>query len=332
MVAVSRATSTTQRLGRLPAELEPMRYAAAVMTTSNWSVWRSCVPPFRVTILIAGAGTINEYCGTRLSQPVANVNAPVRPTRTASLAAVVREDVKPGYNLIIRSWKACGPDAVVDEISSAIGPYIVILPPLSGISSYGWLDTRFSRDRVLLGVAYLAVMHDQGGVIRHFDAHDVVTVGARSGRTTDATEHFFALNPALQAIAEHDPGAMEQMGDAPSNCLDDLPDARDGTRHSRRARRRAPDEATISECCAVAGAECHALSDDDLRGLQVGLLDANSTSAASMTRDIAQNAPRAEAQAIVGDLIVRPEDSTLELTLARPTATWSMEVSMRRHA
>ncbi|MDM0087988.1 2-dehydropantoate 2-reductase [Variovorax sp. J22G40] len=304
-------------------------------------------------ILIVGAGAIGGYYGARLLQAGADVTFLVRPQRAASLAssglqvrselgdfsgtvaAVVREDVKPAYDLIVLSCKAYDLDAAMRDIAPAMGPDTVILPFLNGMSVYDQLDARFGRDRVLGGVAYIAVMLDQDRVIRHFGANDVVVVGARSELTAHPAERFFALISASQGSRTLSPDVTQALWNkwvmlgtgALMTCLmrgtvADILATRDGERLTKQA---------IGECCAVAEAESHALSADDLRGLEARLLDTRSTWAASMMRDIAQDAPRLEAQAIVGDLIVRAERRTLELPLAR-TAYCHLQVYEGQHA
>jgi 2-dehydropantoate 2-reductase len=73
----------------------------------------------------------------------------------------------------------------------------------------------------------------------------------------------------------------------------------------------------MEECLSVAAAEGHALSDEDKQRLGARLLDATSTWAASMMRDIAQGAQQLEADAIVGDMIVRAERHGLAVPLVR---------------
>ncbi|ROR24724.1 ketopantoate reductase [Comamonas sp. BIGb0124] len=304
-------------------------------------------------ILVVGAGAIGGYYGARLLQAGAQVSFLVRPQRAASLAsnglqvrselgdfsgavaAVVREDLKPVYDLIVLSCKAYDLDAAMHDIGPAVGPDTVILPFLNGMAVYDLLDARFGRDRVLGGAAYIAVMLDQDRVIRHFGANDVVVVGSRSERTAHAAERFFALISASQGSRKLSPDVTQALWNkwvmlgtgALMTCLmrgtvADILATRDGERLMKQA---------IGECCAVAAAEGHALSAEDLRGLEARLLDTRSTWAASMMRDIAQDAPRLEAQAIVGDLIVRAERRALDLPLAR-TAYCHLQVYEGQHA
>lgn len=303
-------------------------------------------------ILVVGAGAIGGYYGARLLQAGAEVTFLVRPQRAASLAssglqvrselgdfnspvaAVLHENLKPAYDLIVLSCKAYDLNAAMHDLEPAVGGETVILPFLNGMSVYDRLDARFGRDRVLGGVAYIAVMLDQDRVIRHFGANDVVIIGARSERHAHPAERFFALISASEGVRKLSPNVTQALWNkwimlgtgALMTCLmrgtvADILATRDGERLMRQA---------IGECCAVAAAEGHALSADELRSLEARLLDARSTWAASMMRDIAQNAPRLEAQAIVGDLTVRAEHNALDLPLTR-AAYCHLQVYERQH-
>lgn len=85
----------------------------------------------------------------------------------------------------------------------------------------------------------------------------------------------------------------------------------------------------MAECRAVAAAEGVCLTADDVQRLEARLLDTQSTWAASMMRDIAQDAPRIEAEAIVGDILQRAERHGVEATLLR-TAYCHLQVYERK--
>jgi 2-dehydropantoate 2-reductase len=73
----------------------------------------------------------------------------------------------------------------------------------------------------------------------------------------------------------------------------------------------------IAECRTVAQLHGHAIPEPVVAAMQARLLDEASTWAASMMRDIAQGAPRIEADVIVGDLIKRAAGYGHELPLSR---------------
>jgi hypothetical protein len=78
----------------------------------------------------------------------------------------------------------------------------------------------------------------------------------------------------------------------------------------------------MAECQAVAQLCGHPIPEPVSDAIQGRLLDSSSTWAASMMRDIAQGAPRIEADAIVGDLVACAAERGRDLPLSRrPIAT-----------
>ncbi|ARP81643.1 2-dehydropantoate 2-reductase [Bordetella genomosp. 8] len=298
-------------------------------------------------ILVVGAGAIGGYYGARLLEAGADVTFLVRPRRaallrerglrvysalgdyTGSVRAVTRDALTAAYDLVLLSCKAYDLDDAVADIAPAMSGSAAILPFLNGMSVYDSLDQRYGRARVLGGVAYIATMLEADGAIRHFGANDVVQIGARAPGARGVAEAAYALfarSPGNRALA----GEIDQAlwnkwvmlaSGALMNCLmrgtiADILATQDGRDLMVQAMR---------ECSAVAAAEGHALSDDETQRLGARLLDDKSTWAASMMRDIAQQAPRLEADAIVGDMIVRAERHGIAVPLVR-TAYCALQV------
>lgn len=289
-------------------------------------------------ILIVGAGAIGGYYGARLLQAGADVTFLVRARRAALLAdrglrvrsdlgdfdapvaTVLREDLRPIYDLIVLSCKSYDLDAVLDDIQPAMAGETMILPFLNGLDVYDQLDARFGLDRVLGGVAYIAVMLEPDGAIRHFGSSDVVIIGARS-QGVSCAEQFHALieqSAGTRTLADNIARALWNKwvmlaSGAAMTCLmrgtvGDILATRDGAILMQQA---------MSECRAVAAAEGVELDSDDVQRLETRLLDRRSTWAASMMRDIAQEAPRIEAYAIVGNLLERAEQHHIDTPVLR---------------
>lgn len=304
-------------------------------------------------ILVVGAGAIGGYYGARLQQAGADVTFLVRPRRAAWLASnglqvrsalgdftgpvatVSRENLKAGYDLVVLSCKAYDLDATLQDIEPAMGGGAAVLPYLNGLSVYDRLDGLFGRDRVLGGVAYIAVMLDPQGVVRHLGDTDVVVTGARSDASAPVAQAFHALIAQSSGARNLSPDVGHALWNkwvmlasgAMMTCLmrgtvGEILATRDGTALMHRA---------MAECRAVAAAEGAGLSADDVQRLEARLLDTQSTWAASMMRDIAQDAPRIEAQAIVGNMLERAERHGVEATLLR-TAYCHLQVYERQHA
>ncbi|OZI60522.1 2-dehydropantoate 2-reductase [Bordetella genomosp. 11] len=304
-------------------------------------------------ILVVGAGAIGGYYGARLLQAGADVTFLVRPRRATLLRetglrvksslgdyagpvrTVTRDAVRPDYDLVLLSCKTYDLDAAIADIAPAMRGPAVLLPFLNGMSVYDALDGHYGRDRVLGGVAYIATMLEPDGAIRHFGSNDVVQVGARSPFARAIAEDFHALisrSPGNRAIAADIDQALWNKwvmlaSGALMNCLmrgtlADILATRDGRALMRQA---------MEECSAVAAAEGHPLGDEETQRLSARLLDETSTWAASMMRDIGQDMPRLEADAIVGDMIVRAERHGLAVPLIRASYC-NLQVYERQHA
>jgi len=290
-------------------------------------------------ILVVGAGAIGGYYGARLLQADVDVTFLVRPKRAGLLATqglrvrselgdfdapvrtIQREQLHTGFDLIVLSCKSYDLGAAMDDIQAAVGHDTRILPFLNGLSVYDELDARFGRDRVLGGVAQIATMLDKEGVIRHFGTHDAVIVGARSVATEQAAADFHALISRTRGTRSLSTDVTRALWNkwvtlasgAMMNCLmrgtiADILSTENGADLMRQA---------MAECRSVANAQGHSLSDEEVRLLEARLLDKGSDWAASMMRDIAHNAPRLEAKAIVGDMIVRASRHGLDVPLMR---------------
>jgi len=126
-------------------------------------------------ILILGAGAIGGYFGARLQDAGGDITFLVRSARAAQLAArglhvesplgnvdvkpkaITAEGVHEHFDVAILTCKAYDLGSAVDSIAPFVGPDSVILPLLNGMAHLDLLDSRFGRDRVLGGVAHLAV-------------------------------------------------------------------------------------------------------------------------------------------------------------------------------
>jgi 2-dehydropantoate 2-reductase len=304
-------------------------------------------------ILVVGAGAIGGYYGARLIQAGADVTFLVRPGRAAILAAqglkvrselgdfdapvrtVAREALKPGYDVVLLSCKTYDLDAAIDDFAPAMGHDTAILPFLNGMSVYDKLDKRFGRDRVLGGVAYVATMLDDTGVIRHLGGNDIVQLGTRSATAPEVVaplHQLLASSRGQRAVSLDITQALWNKwvmlaSGALMNCLmratiADIMSTVDGRALMMQA---------MAECRAVASAEGHALAADEVARLEARLLDASSGWAASMMRDIGHGARQIEADAIVGDMIHRAERHGLAVPLVR-AAYCHLQVYTRQQA
>ncbi|WP_326543732.1 ketopantoate reductase family protein [Pseudorhodoferax sp.] len=278
-------------------------------------------------VLVLGAGAIGSYYGTRLQQAGASVTYLVRPARARQLrqeglrvhselgsfsgpvALVEAGQELPASDLVVLACKSYDLVDAARSIAPAVGRGTAILPFLNGLQPYDQLDAMFGKDRVLGGVAYIAVMLQADGSTRQLGTADRVVLGARSPAFRDLAEDLYALlarSPGQRTVDERieqqlwNKWAMLCTG-AAVTCLFRGSVAQIlATAHGA-----ACVEAALEEACRVAQAEGFALQVQDLQQIRASLLNPASPWKASMARDIDQGLPRIEADAIVGDMLAR---------------------------
>ncbi len=148
-------------------------------------------------ILILGAGGIGGYYGGRLAAAGVDVTFLVRPRRAAVLAehglvikspfgdltqkvnTLTADTVRPGYDAIIISCKAFDLEEAIAAIRPAAAGAL-ILPQLNGMAHLDRLDAEFGRDRVLGGVAGIAVTLTADGEVHHLNKLATFVTGPRS--------------------------------------------------------------------------------------------------------------------------------------------------------
>jgi 2-dehydropantoate 2-reductase len=278
-------------------------------------------------ILVLGAGAIGAYYGARLIEAGADVSFLLRAPRAAALAAggmrvksalgdfhaqvptLQRIAAPATYDVVLLACKTYDLEAAIEAIAPAVEGGALVLPFLNGLAAYDKLDARFGKDRVLGGVAYIATMMEKDGGIVHYGSNDVVVLGARSeaGRGTAAALHaLFAATPGVRKLSD----AIEQalwdkwvmiasaamMNTLMRATVAGILATRDGKALMVQA---------MAECRAVAAASGHPLADAVMQQMDGRLLDKKSEWAASMMRDIDQDAPRLEGDDVVGDMLAR---------------------------
>lgn len=303
-------------------------------------------------ILVVGAGAIGGYYGARLLEAGADVTFLVRPKRAAVLGAsglkvrsalgdfdapvrtVQSDALKPGYDLVLLGCKTFDLEAAIADFAPAAGSHTVVLPFLNGLGAYDRLDACFGRGRVAGGVSYIAATLGADGVIRHDGTTDIVQVGARAPQALDTVQRLHELISRSAGVRSMPPDIEQALWNkwlmlaagALMTCLmrgtvGDILASQDGVRLMSQS---------IDECRAVSAAEGHPPGAEDLARIRARLLDPQSTWAASMMRDIASGAPRVEADAVIGDLLVRAARHGIDLPLVR-TAYCHLQVYQRQH-
>jgi len=285
-------------------------------------------------ILVLGAGAIGGYYGAELISGGADVTFLVREQRLRQLQtdglvievdgseahlAVRSATVVPAsetFDLVLMSCKTYDLESAMDAVAPAVAGGALVLPLLNGLEAYERLDDRFGRDKVLGGVAYVAVSLEHDARIRRSAGQDQLLLGARSPAGTPVAGRlleFLSRRGTSRALS----GTIEQelwnkwvmiAAGAAMTCLmrgrvKDILAASEGELLMRRA---------IHECAAVASASGFPIANVSMRRIEAVLLDAHSLWMASMARDIAAGAPRLESTAVLGDMVRRAQSFSLE--------------------
>lgn len=280
-------------------------------------------------VLILGAGAMGGYFGARLVEVGIDIAFLVREGRAALLSrsglvinselgnfrqqvATVSSASTDGHiDLVLLACKAYDLPAAIDAIAPVVDAGACVLPLLNGMSVYEQLDTRFGRERVLGGVAYIATSLNAKGEIDHEGGMDKLIVGARHASQSDLAAGFvekLSRGPGVRELSAQveqdlwDKWVMLAAG-AALTCLmranvGQIMATVYGTKLMTKA---------IDECANVARASGHPLSEGTIGKIRSRLLDRNSQWAASMMRDIAVRATNLEVDSIIGDMARRAE-------------------------
>jgi len=168
-------------------------------------------------ILVLGAGGIGGYFGARIQCAGGDVTFMVRPARAKNIIAnglrvssalgdlniipkIVTSIADPSsiFDVIILSCKSYDLNVALESVSPAIGPQSIILPLLNGVAHLDTLDARFGRERVLGGVAHLAVTLTPSGEIRHLNKIHRLIIGSRC---SPCPKQVFALAELLSTTS-----------------------------------------------------------------------------------------------------------------------------------
>ena len=295
-----------------------------------------CFPAIRcklghtMRILILGAGGIGGYFGARIHNAGGDVTFLVRPTRADNLLANGLRVLSPlgdayitpkivtsvgssthnNFDIVVLSCKAYDLDTALDSISTALSPDGLTLPLLNGFARLPRLDARFGRQRVLGGLAHLAVTLAPTGEIQHLNKIHRLLIGTRS---TPISPLVYPLAEVLTRSGVDfslSDSIEEDMWDkfiflsalAGATCtmrssIGDILDTHSGETFI---------VGLLDECVAVAAKHDHTPSPDQLAAYRSHLTPRGSTSTASMLRDIERGGPT-EADHILGDMVRRAE-------------------------
>lgn len=280
-------------------------------------------------ILVLGAGALGGYYGARLMEAGADVTFLVRPPRTTLLrdqglvvkspmgdfsgtvTTTTAEEVSHPFDVILLTCKAYDLESATNSIAPAVGEDTLIIPLLNGLAAYDMLDKRFGAHHVAGGVSYIATSLRSSGDIVHLNPSDKLLVGARQPAQSDRVKAFHEIaskSDGTRMLSDHIEQELWEKwvmicAGAAVTCLmrssiGDILKTNEGEEIIK---------SILDECIAVARESGYEPRPEAKRSADGVLLARDSGWAASMMRDIDANAPRIEADAIVGDMIRRGE-------------------------
>ncbi|MDD5249592.1 MAG: 2-dehydropantoate 2-reductase [Rhodocyclaceae bacterium] len=289
-------------------------------------------------ILILGAGGIGGYFGARLHAAGSDVSFLVRPARAAQLRAdglrvtspfgdmhvepriVTAVGATDRYDVIVLSCKAYDMGSAVAAVAPAVGSASVVLPLLNGLAHLDVLDAHFGRDRVLGGVAHLAVTLAPGGEVRHLNRTHRLIFGSRAAGESPWLAPLAQLLAAAKIDVLLSPRIEQDMWDkfvflatlAAATCsmragVGDIMAAEGGEAFI---------VGLLDECRSVAVALGHAPDPDRIAAYRGQLTDRGSPLTASMLRDVERGGPT-EADHVIGDMVRRGAAKGLALPLLK---------------
>lgn len=233
---------------------------------------------------------------------------------------VAAGEIQAPFDLILLGLKAYALEAAIGDFASAVGPNTMILPMLNGMRHIELLVQRFGEDPVLAGVCIVASMLDEQGRIVQLNEMQELTYGERSGKITPRIEELDALMQGAGFGAHKSEHIMRDMWEkwvflaslAASTCL-----LRGSIGTIVGAFGKPTVSAIFDECVAIARAAGYTPSEQFLLATHARLTQAGSPLTASMYRDMQAGNP-VEADAILGDLIVRARSLNLETPIDTP--------------
>jgi len=277
--------------------------------------------------LVVGAGAIGGYFGGRLVEAGRDVTFLVRPKRAAELAslglnirsrfgdfsiprpkAILAENLREAYDLILLSCKAFDLDNAIDSFAPAVGAATAILPLLNGMRHLDVLDQRFGASHVLGGQCLIAATLNEKREIAHLNENHDLSFGERDGSLSPRVQAISRLMEGVRFNARASQKILLEMWEkwmflasaASSTCLmrasiGDICSSPGGLDYIL---------GVLDECRRIAAAEGQQVRDESYNRARDMLTERASTLTASMLRDIERNGP-IEADHIVGDLLQR---------------------------
>lgn len=291
-------------------------------------------------VLCLGAGGIGGYFAGRLAEhQAADVSFLVRPGRKAQLDrdglrlesqlgsftlmvdAVLAEDIREPADIILLTCKAYDLDNAIAAIRPAVGANTGIVPLLNGISHLDTLNAAFGNERVLGGLAAIAITMQPDGLIKHLNDWGSITFGEQDGRMSPrVTALKAAFDKCAGVTAVASPEIMQRMWEK-IVFLSTLAGMTTLMRANIGEITRSPGGAglvldLLDRTAGISKAEGYPMPEDYMARNRALLDDSTSTLTASMLRDLERGGP-VEADHIIGFLLDKARAHGIDDTLHR---------------
>jgi 2-dehydropantoate 2-reductase len=180
-------------------------------------------------IVTLGAGAIGGYFGGRLAQSGADVTFLVRPPRkerlvaeglriesvygdaTVPAKACTRDEIAAPADVVLLTCKAYDLPGAIETIRPAVGSGTAVLPLLNGLAHIDLLNREFGRERVLGGLAKIAVTLTSDGVVKHLNDWRYITLGEQTGEMSDRVLSLESALDRAGIIASAVPDIVQKM-------------------------------------------------------------------------------------------------------------------------
>ena len=302
-------------------------------------------------ILCLGAGAVGGYFGGRLVESGADVTFLVREQARKDLAerglrieskfgnfsgpvkVVTRAEIVDTFDVVLLTCKAYDLSSAIETISAAVGDGTVVLPLLNGVAHIDVLNERFGRERVLGGVAKIAVTLTRDRGIKHLNDWHYITFGEQGGELSPRVLALKAAFDKTSVVARAVPNIMQIMWEkivhlatvAGMTCtmrasVGEIARTQDGVALMLEF---------LERNVQIASRAGYAPSNEFIAEYRQLFADKTSAYTSSMLRDIERQGP-IEADHIIGYVLSRAKIFQIDATLHRVVYTHLQSYEQRR--
>jgi 2-dehydropantoate 2-reductase len=289
-------------------------------------------------MLVVGAGATGGYFGGRLAQAGRDVTFLVRPARAASLRAhglqivsphgnatlnpklVIGGQIQEPFDVVLLSVKSFSLATVIEDCAPAVGDRTLILPVLNGMRHMEMLAARFGAAALVGGLCMIVATVDADGRIVQLEPMHELVYGELDGTASPRVGALDALMQGANFTARLSLSIQREMWQkwillSAIGGITCLIRGNIGEIEAAPAGRELA-LTLLDEVVRIVRAVGEAPSEPFLHAAAAMLTTPGSTLTTSMFRDLQQGSPT-EAEQIIGDLLVRAQQSDIDAPLLR---------------